>query len=343
MASLKLIPDDPFSAHPQAATGYGKRCVAGEEPGVEGEFGHLRPREASIAHYLDQLAVGADLSVKTLAKELPYGQCALRTALRLLSEAGHLRRVREHVNCESGGRRWVTRTYFSRMPRSDAWWASFRAGERTPSPSVHTGPAPPQPATDEGPPSANEPADQTTSAHSDALLRRAYGVLAGLGRQEFRMSLSGAACQELAPLAAQWLERGADERQLTHALLSSLPLPIYHAGRFARRRLITHLPPPLPAASPDADASPDAASAAVHGGAPRPPLRLLECTVCQTPGRPDALPGGICRECRNEPVPRPRVDSEQVRAHAQRVREAAGLTRARRTTRSPQDTPSAPR
>lgn len=293
--------------------------------GLEGEFGHLRPREASIAYYVDRLDEGADLSVKTLAKELPYGQCALRTALRLLSEAGHLRRMREHMICVSGGRRWVTRTYFSRTPRSDAWWASFRAGERLTASSGPAGSAPPPAGEPESTtaPAPSETSDGTPSGTSGTLLRRAYEVLARLGLHEFRMSLSEAACQELAPLAARWLERGADEARLTHELVSSLPLPIYHNARFARQRLIAKLPPPLPVEPTGTTPT------AGDGRTVRPPLRLLECTVCQTPGRPDALPGGICRDCRSQPVPRPELDAGHLSANVQRVRDAAGLGRVR--------------
>ncbi|WP_051717479.1 hypothetical protein [Streptomyces megasporus] len=58
----------------------------------------------------------------------------------------------------------------------------------------------------------------------------------------------------------------------------------------------------------------------------RPPvvLRLVECTVCGTPGRPDALPGGLCRECRGAPPPRPTGPSAaRVRARVDRLRAAA--------------------
>ncbi len=53
-------------------------------------------------------------------------------------------------------------------------------------------------------------------------------------------------------------------------------------------------------------------------------LRIVECTVCGAPGRPDALPGGLCRECRGAPPPRPTGPSAaQVRARVDRLRAAA--------------------
>ncbi|WP_349636809.1 hypothetical protein [Streptomyces sp. 549] len=110
--------DLPTAAHPMANPGYGKRSAPGQDPAHPQDFAHLPAREAAVASYLDRLPEGADLSVKTLAKVLPYGQCALRTALRRLSEAGHLRRVKEHVRTGQSAR-WVTRTYFTRTPRDD--------------------------------------------------------------------------------------------------------------------------------------------------------------------------------------------------------------------------------
>ncbi|MGI5259617.1 hypothetical protein [Streptomyces angustmyceticus] len=122
-------PARPHRDHPSARPGYGKRAAPAQRPSRPGDFAHLPRREASIAAYLDRLPEGADISVKTLAKVLPdYGQCALRTALRRLSEAGHLRRVTETHMSDGGSPLWVTRTYFSRTPRDDAWWMALCAG-----------------------------------------------------------------------------------------------------------------------------------------------------------------------------------------------------------------------
>src|SRR2546422_830475 len=89
---------------------------------------HLLPREAAIAVSLDRLPDGADISVKTLAKTLDYGQCALRTALNNLQRAGHLRRGRGHLT-DSKSPRWITRTWFTRTARDDNWWATFTRGD----------------------------------------------------------------------------------------------------------------------------------------------------------------------------------------------------------------------
>ncbi|MGK5448595.1 hypothetical protein [Streptomyces radiopugnans] len=305
-----------------ASPGYGKRTAPGQRPRTAADFAHLPRREASVAAYLDRLPDGADISVKTLAKVLPdYGQCALGTVLRRLSEAGHLRRGREHIT-GGGSPRWVTRTYFSRTARGDAWWAAFLAGE-------HPGDEPAGHATEPtagsateataGSAPAREPAPSPVSVRPPR--SRAYGVLAGLGRAEPRMTLSAADCAALEELAGQWLERGADERQLTGALTAGLPPEVHHPAALARRRLMDKLPPePAPEPVPGPAPEPGPAS-----GSPEPVvLRMAECTVCGVPGRPEALPGGLCRDCRGLPPAAPAgPPPAEVRARVDRLRAAA--------------------
>ncbi|MFJ9853776.1 hypothetical protein [Streptomyces sp. NPDC101150] len=297
--------------HPSAKPGYGKRGAPGQHPNGPTDFAHLPRREASIATYLDRLPDGADISVKTLAKVLPdYGQCALRTALRHLSEAGHLRRITETLPSDGGSVRWVTRTYFSRTARDDAWWTAFSTGN-APTPD----PAPPPPASP-APPSCPSAPPARSPQHRQPQHRprtRAYDLLAALGRTEPRMTLSAVDCAALEPLAEEWLACGATPDQLRHALTAGLPSPVLHPGGLARDRLLRKMPPPTPEPDP---ASPPAAP---------PPLRIMECTICRAPGRPEALPGGICGPCRGESAP-PRFSSQvvgEVRTRVQQLRAAA--------------------
>jgi hypothetical protein len=121
----------PAPAHPMANPGYGKRSAPEQPPRGADDFAHLPAREASLSALIDGLPEGAAMSAKALAAAHPrYGQAACLTALRRLSEAGYLRRTREHVVLADGAR-WVTRTYFSRAPRSDAWWDAALRGGRT--------------------------------------------------------------------------------------------------------------------------------------------------------------------------------------------------------------------
>ncbi|WP_037853864.1 hypothetical protein [Streptomyces sp. NRRL S-1824] len=197
--------------HPMANPGYGKRSASAQRPCTGHDFAHLPPREAAVAAYVDRLPDGADISVKTLAKVLPYGQCALRTALNNLQRAGHLRRGSEHV-IGSGSARWVTRTFFSRTPRDDAWWAAFTRGD--------------------------VPPEQPRPTRS-----RAFILLAALGRTAPALSLSSTDCAALEPYVTTWFDRGATEVQLLHALTDGLPVPVHHAAALVRSRLTTKMPP----------------------------------------------------------------------------------------------------
>ncbi|ARZ69619.1 hypothetical protein M1P56_01980 [Streptomyces sp. HU2014] len=105
------------------------------------------------------------------------------------------------------------------------------------------------------------------------------------------MTLSAAECSALEELATQWLELGADDADVVRALTAGLPPDVHSPGALARRRLVDKMPPERPPA--------DVAATA------RPPLRIVECTVCRAPGRPEAFPGGVCRQCRGEAEPAP--------------------------------------
>jgi hypothetical protein len=286
--SPAFLPAHATSPHPMANPGYGKRGAPDQHPRTAHDFAHLPPREAAIAAYIDRLPNGADISVKTLAKTLPYGQCALRTALNNLQRAGHLRRGREHL-AESGSPRWITRTWFSRTARDDDWWAAFTRGD-----VPKEAPAPPD---RQGGPTRS----------------RAYILLAALGRTAPALSLSETACVDLAPLLTEWFVRGATDEHVLQALSAGLPTPVHSPAALVRNRLTSKLPPEQEPAL-------------------RRPLRVLECAKCGAPGRPEALPGGVCGPCRGESAPpRPSVPltSTAVHAHAAAARAAMADRRER--------------
>ncbi|WP_344629239.1 hypothetical protein [Streptomyces glaucosporus] len=298
-----------------AAPGYGKRNAPGRRPPRKGDFADLTPRAAAIAAYLDRLPEGADISIKTLAGRLPYGQQAVGTALRQMSEAGYLRRLRER---SPGGGQWVTRTYFSRVPRSDTWWAGFLKddGASAPEESASEEPASEEPVPGASAPEVSAPPREPGRAGEPGegpRASRAYGTLARLGEAEPRMGLSAADCEALAPLVEAWFARGAGERQVVEALTAGLPGEGVHSPRaVAAWRLEHKIPPPLPVRQRT--------------------LRLVECTVCGAPGRPEALPGGLCRECRGAGRTGP---GRAGRAQAVDVRRKAAAVRAAMTSGRP--------
>ncbi|WP_420823725.1 hypothetical protein [Streptomyces torulosus] len=287
------------SPHPMANPGYGKRTAPGQHRRSAHDFAHLAPREAAIAAYIDRLPDGADISVKTLAKTLPYGQCALRTALNRLQQAGHLRRGREHLTAESGSARWITRSWFSRTARDDDWWASFTRG---------------------GVPETRRETQGEDPERGRPTRSRAHILLAALGRTTPSLSLSQADCAALAPLLLPWFERGATDETIRQALTTGLPSPVHSPAALLRTRLTSKLPPePVPEPEPEPVC---------------PPLRMLECATCGTPGAPEALPGGTCGACRGERAPSPHkapLPAASVHARAAEIRAAMSLKPRERT------------
>ncbi|MFE7618226.1 MarR family transcriptional regulator [Streptomyces sp. NPDC057496] len=248
---------------------------------------------------------GAVMDVKSLAKVLPlYGQMAVGSALKALSVAGHLRRVRGQ-NGDSGQVRWVTRTYWSRVARDNEWWGTFLAAEMQHPGSGETAVAevpapvpvvvPQQRATEPESEPELEPQPEPGSQSETGEERRpsrAYLALARLGRADARLALSAADCAELEQLAVEWFERGVGAEYLTGALTAGLPESVGSPFGLVRRRLRDKLPPrlPTPTTRPASEA----------------PLRrmLVECTECRTPGRPEAFRDGLCKPCRR-PDPDP--------------------------------------
>ncbi|MFB8030586.1 MULTISPECIES: MarR family transcriptional regulator [unclassified Streptomyces] len=284
--------------YPMAHPGYGKRSAPDQRPRTAADFELLPIRERSIAGFIDQLPEGAAMDVKGLAKQLPlYGQQAVASALKTLSVAGYLRRVRCLVGGEGGPVRWVFRTFWSRTARDNEWWAALVADERERTAAVEPfavqpvaslvvpeqrakDPVPEQRAKDPVP----EQRESTPPAPEGP--SPAYAALAQLGRVDARLALSAADCTVLEPLAAEWFARGVDADHLTQALAAGLPAQVDSPVGFVRCRLTRKVPPQVTAAAePPASGTP----------APR---AMMECTECGAPGRPGALIDGLCRSCR---------------------------------------------
>lgn len=172
MAHEDCISAAPSSAHPMAGQGYGKRTVCdGASPKGDG-FAHLSLRGRYLAGFVDALPEQAAMDVKTLAKEQPlFGQMAVGGALRELSAAGHLRRVRCRAATGDGTVRWVSLTYWSRVARSDQWWARFLADD-APGPDPDPVPVPalaPVPAPVSEPEADLEPDPESAPSAGPAL------------------------------------------------------------------------------------------------------------------------------------------------------------------------------
>ncbi|WP_329210895.1 MarR family transcriptional regulator [Streptomyces sp. NBC_01708] len=344
----------PSRPYPMASPGYGKRTMPDQHPRTAADFTLLPARERQIAGFIEQLPDGAAMDVKSLAKQLPlYGQQAVGSALKALSTAGYLRRVRCLVG-EPGQVRWVFRTFWSRTAQDNEWWAATEASltsapAAAPAPPVPlAAPAPPAPAAlqpvppalvatpapEPAPPAlAGSQAAPTAPAAPTLPQQRtpvtptapvtpapdapspAYLALARLGRIDSRLALSATDCAALEARAAEWLARGVDTDYLTQALVAGLPERVSSPVGLVRRRLTDKIPPHAPAAP-----TPPAPDAPVH-------RVMLECTRCGTPGRPEALPDGLCRPCRTPGqdtapvIPADRPGEQDVRTLAAGLRD----------------------
>ncbi|MFD4015828.1 MarR family transcriptional regulator [Streptomyces sindenensis] len=305
-SSALSVPAVP-AAYPLAKPGYGKRSTPGQQTRTRDDFAALPTRERYVAGFVDHLPDGAAMSIKHLAKQLPlYGQQAISTALKALSVAGHLRRVRCAVG-EGDETRWVFRTFWSRTARDNEWWTTYLATEnatRSPTPAAAAPRAPSAPAEppapaavpqqrtapDPAPGTAPETAPAAPAPAPATAPSAAYLALAELGRKDIRLALSADDCAALEALAAEWLARGVDADYLTAALTAGLPAQVDCPPRFVRRRLTDKIPPRLPTRPTTPNASPGTSTAA--------PRILMECTECGRPGQPEALPDGLCRPCR---------------------------------------------
>lgn len=285
-------------AHPLAKPGYGKRSAPDQLPRTGTDFAHLRTREAAIAAYIDRLSEGSAIGYKALAANVAdYGQQACAKSLKFLSEAGHLRLVKEHLAVADNSLRWVTRTYFSRTSRDEAWWKAYveslrgvdltelrRAAEPVPEPEPVPVPVPepvPEPVPKPVPKPVSEPVRRPVREPQPAP-SLAYRTLARLGRTEPRMTLSAAECAALEALAAQWLARGATPDHLTRSLTTGLPHPLHSPGAIARKRLESKMPP-------EPYQEPAHITRAV-----------MLCIGCEEPETVVTLIRGVCVDCREE-------------------------------------------
>ncbi|MFB4422388.1 MarR family transcriptional regulator [Streptomyces sp. QL37] len=280
--SAVRAPAPPSRPYAKANPGYGKRSTPDQRPPRPDDFALLPERERYVAGYVDHLPDGAAMDIKSLAKSLPlYGQMAVGSALKALAVAGHLRHVRCPADAGGGQIRWITRTYWSRTARDNEWWATFLGG-------APAAPAVPQQRTQEPEPVLiTEEAPQEPPPETPAdVPSPAYLALARLGRADARLALSAADCAALEEAAAAWLVRGVDAEYLVRTLTAGLPAAVESPVGLVRRRLRDKLPPLLPAAAP-------APATGVPGHHP-----MVECAECGAPGRPEALPDGLCRSCR---------------------------------------------
>ncbi|MFJ3667664.1 hypothetical protein ACIPSE_14555 [Streptomyces sp. NPDC090106] len=259
-----------------AKTGYGKRPAGDEDPHAETDFAHLSPREREIAVFVDHLEEGHAMGYKAIAAAHPmYGQQAVRSAMGRITLAGHLRWIKEHITVEDNSMRWVTRTYWSRTPRSPEWWADFvrdRDGK-----DVTEDHLPGLARAEDRPSEPDEPLAEEPS--------EAYRTLADVQSVDSRMPLSEQDCQNLEHLVVRWLDLGATPQEITQALTDGLPSVVSNPGGLARTRLETKMPPKK------------AKIRQKPARRARVTRALMACGLCDADERTAEIVNGLCGEC----------------------------------------------
>ncbi|MFC8718897.1 hypothetical protein [Kitasatospora sp. NPDC057198] len=203
---------------------------------------------------------------RRMADTSPQGRTAIYKALRELALAGYYRVVK--VKRDDG-------TIVSENHVYDTPQPVFLPGAALP------GPGSPEPNTavvltkdPDQEPTLPAGAAEPPGVVVNGRLREAAAVLLRAIRPEPRLRIGQAEAEELAPLVAQWQERGATPADLAAALLYGLPQPMHSAAAVLRNRLERKMPP-----------APDPVRQA--------PARYSECARCHDPvPRP-----GICGPC----------------------------------------------
>ncbi|WBO64833.1 hypothetical protein [Streptomyces camelliae] len=270
-----------------AKTGYGKRSAGDEDPHADPDFAHLTGRERDLAVFMDRLQDGHAAGYKAIAAEHPlYGQQAVRASQGRLSSAGHLHRIREHITLEDNSMRWVTRTYWSRTPRSAEWWEEFARSRngRIVTDGYESGLARVEEAEETAP-----EAEAGQAPGDEPQVTAAYRTLAELRDADRRMPLSESDCRSLESLAAEWLSRGATPDDITRALTDGLPSAVSNPGGFARNRLEKKMPPKK--------AKVRQKKASLRGRVDRV---LRACLTCDADERTVEIIQSMCRDCRVE-------------------------------------------
>ncbi|MEV8328767.1 hypothetical protein [Kitasatospora sp. NPDC056731] len=214
-----------------------------------------------------------------MADTSPQGRGAIRKALKELTEAGFYRV--EKIRMPDGTIITETHVYDTPQPMppgttrpapGEATTGGADTLVKNPAKEpTHPSRQSRKPVTTPGTEEREEAAEDDTP---DEQLRDAVATLFRVIRPEPRLHLGEAEAHELAPLVAQWLERGSTPADLTQALLPGLPTPMHSATAVLRYRLQHKMPPDQPAERPTA-------------------TRYTECTKCHDP-----VPHpGICRTC----------------------------------------------
>ncbi|WP_414168745.1 hypothetical protein ACMATS_21435 [Streptoverticillium reticulum] len=212
---------------------------------------HPRLSSDAVRLLLWQLSLpeGANEPLYESAKRAGIKKTAFLRAKRELASEGYLHDWRR----QDRAGRWSRSQLVSNVPLTAEQAVAVRdTGQPTPPPTPAPAPTPaptaPEPAV--GVPSARPVGRSQTSntkentPHPDH--RRGAQLLAAAVHGDPRLRLGSRDVRQLAPLASEWLARGATPQELREALTSGLPEPVHSPAAITRDRLLRKMPDPLP-------------------------------------------------------------------------------------------------
>jgi hypothetical protein len=223
-----------------------------------------------LAAHIQSVPEGTPVDIRSLAARFPEGRDSIAAAYRELEAHGYVERRRERT--PEG--RIVTRTVSYSVP------PAVRAAQPTPPPARPAAAPAPVPVAVPEPVKTRRASSPLPQEH-----RTAAVLLAGLRRDDDRLTLSERDVRRLAPAVTAWLERGATPEAVRRTLTANLPVPLHNSPGLLAHRLTELLPPPLPTVETQ----------------PRP-APLINCDGCERAFR-SPEPGALCRECEEDNAP----------------------------------------
>ncbi|MFD7235299.1 hypothetical protein ACFWAT_08305 [Streptomyces syringium] len=195
---------------------------------------------------------GTDEALGVTAERAGIKKTAFTSAKAELVAEGYLHEWSEQV--EKG--QWVTIQLISNVPLTAEEATAARnpgasptAAEPTAFESTAVEPTAAEPTVGEPTPrSVGRSQEETTGANTPhpphPLAERGAQALTAVSRGERKLRLSPRDIAQLAPLAAEWLQRGSTLRELREALTSGLPARINSPAGLTRDRLVRKMPEP---------------------------------------------------------------------------------------------------
>ncbi|MEU2871023.1 hypothetical protein ABZ769_17720 [Streptomyces olivoreticuli] len=213
---------------------------------------------------------GVDQRLSKTAEQAGIKKTAFTRAKRELAAEGYFHEWRG----QGAGGLWRTRQLVSNVPLTEEQALAVRDGITPPSDAEPAVGQPSRPAV------GRSQEENTGENTSHPLAERGARALVAVCHAERRLRLSGRDVEELAPLAGEWLSRGATIREMREALTDGLPEPVRSPVGILRDRLTRKMPEPAPEPAPRPN--PLRACGGGCGRVIRPVADETECRDCRT-------------------------------------------------------------